>query len=128
MQFQIVGFIDDDLLSQGLRVYGARVLGTKADLKKIIEKNDIGLVILADYRMSESDFCSVREIAEGTSARVFVAPDIFGSLAGLKNPSSNEIPIHLDSFQCQHCIARYSHYDPENYYVIPNLTEEQSEF
>ena len=53
---------------------------------------------MADYRMTESDYRSIREVVEGTLVRVFVAPDIFGSIGGLKNPSSDEIPLRLDSF------------------------------
>jgi lipopolysaccharide/colanic/teichoic acid biosynthesis glycosyltransferase len=122
-KFQVVGFVDDDLLSQGLKVYGARVIGTRADLKEIIGKYDVGLVILADYHMTESDSCSVCDIAEQTSTKVFVAPDIFGSLHLLGDASSEEIPISLDSFQCQHCIARYSAHDPESIFVIPSQQE-----
>jgi len=121
--FQIVGFIEDDLLLQGLKVYGARVIGTNADLKDIIKRYDVGLVVLADYRMTESDSVCVCEIVQQTAARAFVAPDIFGSLNELRHSSSDNVPIAVDSFQCQHCIARYSIYDPTNEYLIPSPEE-----
>jgi lipopolysaccharide/colanic/teichoic acid biosynthesis glycosyltransferase len=122
-QFQIVGFIDDDLLSQGLKVYGSRVIGTRADLKDIIEQNDVGLIILADYRLTESDSCGACEVAVQTSAKVFVAPDIFGALNGLGNSSSEDIPLPTDSFQCQHCIARYASYRTEDFYITSGQAE-----
>ena len=126
-KFIIAGFIDDDLLSQGLKIYGYKVIGTRADIKNIINKYDIGLIILADYHMTDSDHCSICDLVEGTSIRVLVAPDIFGSLGGLENASSGNTPVTLDSFQCQHCIARYSTHDPENFFLIPGQKEAEAE-
>jgi lipopolysaccharide/colanic/teichoic acid biosynthesis glycosyltransferase len=127
-RFQIIGFIDDDLLSQGLKVYGAKVIGTGLDIKDLVYKYDIGLIILADYRMTDSDFCTVCDGITQTSVKVFVAPDIFGSLNGLKNSPPDEIPVSLNSYQCQHCIARYATHDPENFYDAPGLKEIDAEF
>ena len=124
-RFQIIGFIDDDLLSQGLKVYGAKVIGTGVDIKELVNKYDIGLIILADYRMTDSDFCAICDGIAQTSVKVFVAPDIFGSLNGLNNSSSDEIPVSLNSYQCQHCIARYSTHDSENIFVILDQHQEQ---
>jgi FlaA1/EpsC-like NDP-sugar epimerase len=107
-KFLIIGFIDDDLFSQGLKIYGSRVIGRRADLKNILEKFDVGLIILADHHVADAELCSICENTAQTSIRVFVAPDIFGSLNGLEKSSEEEIPVSLDSFQCQHCIARYS--------------------
>lgn len=122
-KFQIIGFIDDDLLSQGLKIYGARVIGTKADLNVILEKFDIGLVILADHRMDDSDLCNICERIGGSSTRVFVAPDIFGSLNSLESSPTNQIPVPLSSYQCQHCIARFSIHDHADSYVLSDQKE-----
>jgi lipopolysaccharide/colanic/teichoic acid biosynthesis glycosyltransferase len=119
-KFSILGFIDDDLLSQGLEIYGSRVVGTRADLNKILEQFDVGLIILADHRLADSDFCNICESTMQTSVRrVFVAPDIFGSLNGLEKSSPDAIPISLNSYQCQHCIARYSSHNSVNLNEIP---------
>jgi FlaA1/EpsC-like NDP-sugar epimerase len=122
-KFLIIGFIDDDLLSQGLKIYGSRVIGTRADLKIILEKFDVGLIVLADHRMADSDFCSICESAVQTAVKVFVAPDIFGSLNGLEKSSADQIPVPLDSYQCQHCIARYASHPSVDVYEVPGLSD-----
>jgi lipopolysaccharide/colanic/teichoic acid biosynthesis glycosyltransferase len=122
-KFQIIGFVDDNLLSQGLKVYGSKVVGMGADIKEVVARYDVGLIILADHRMTESDYCGICDIIAETSARVLIAPDIFGSINGLKNSSPENIPVQLDSFQCKHCIARYSTHDLADDYLIPDQEE-----
>jgi lipopolysaccharide/colanic/teichoic acid biosynthesis glycosyltransferase len=108
-KFQIVGFMDDDLRSQGMSIYGSRVIGTISDLPKIVQKQDIGLIILADSHMASHKYREFRELANFKPARVVVAPDIFGSLDGLgKVSSANAVISDLNDFQCQHCLARYA--------------------
>ncbi len=107
--FQIVGFIDDDLRTQGMKIYGSKVIGQIADMQDIVRKHDVGLIILADNQMAARKFREVREIARFSPARVLVAPDIFGSLGGLHSTSRDEAAAgNLDDFQCEHCLARYS--------------------
>jgi len=108
-KFQVVGFIDDDLRSQGMSIYGSRVIGRNSDLAKIVQKQDVGLIILADLQVAAHKYEEFRELANFKPARVVVAPDIFGSLSGLdKASSSDEVAGDLNDFQCQHCMARYA--------------------
>ena len=108
-KFQVVGFIDDDLLSQGMRIYGSRVIGRTQDVARLVQEQDIGLIILADFRTAAHSYKNFRELANFKPARVVVAPDIFGSLSGLGNASGNDgLPNDLNDFQCQHCLARYA--------------------
>ena len=108
-KFQIVGFIDDDLRSQGMTIYGSRVIGRIKDIPRVIRNQDIGLIILADFQIAAHKYQQFRELANFKPARVVVAPDIFGSLSGLENISSSEVSISdLNDFQCQHCLARYA--------------------
>ena len=109
-KFQIVGVIDDDLRSQGMKIYGSKVIGTVEDIQSIIKKYDIGLIILADNQIASRKYMEFRNIASFSPARIVVAPDIFGSLSGLDgggtiNTAAND---NLNDFQCQHCLARYS--------------------
>ncbi len=108
-KFQIVGFIDDDLRSQGMKIYGTRVIGRINDISRLVQKEDVGLIILADFQTAAHQYAEFRELANFKPARVVVAPDIFGSLSGLENHSSSEVAISdLNGFQCQHCLARYA--------------------
>lgn len=112
-KFRIIGFIDDDLRSQGMKIYGSKVIGRIVDIQRIIKEHDVGLIILADSQMAARKFKEFREIARFNPARVVVAPDIFGSLGGL-DATSRDVSTggELDAFQCQHCLARYSEPPP----------------
>jgi FlaA1/EpsC-like NDP-sugar epimerase len=108
-KFQIVGFIDNDLLSQGMEIYGSKVIGRVEDIYTIVKKRDIGLIILADNQTTSSKYTEFLNIASFNPARIVVAPDIFGSLNGLDGKSTNiEAIDNLNNFQCQHCLARYA--------------------
>jgi hypothetical protein len=108
-KFQVMGFIDDDLRSQGMTIYGSKVIGRINDIPKIIQKQDVGLIILADFQTASHKYKEFRELDNFRPARVVVAPDIFGSLSGLDSASSNDVVSgDLNDFQCQHCLARYA--------------------
>jgi lipopolysaccharide/colanic/teichoic acid biosynthesis glycosyltransferase len=108
-KFKIVGFIDDDLFSQGMKIYGAKVIGRVRDIQNIVKKHDIGLIILADNQMASHKYKEFRNIDSFSPARIVVAPDIFGSLSGLDGGSANDgAKDNLNNFQCQHCLARYT--------------------
>jgi FlaA1/EpsC-like NDP-sugar epimerase len=108
-KFQVVGFIDNDFHSQGMTIYGSKVIGGMEDLSRLIRKHDVGLIILADFQTASRQFKEFRELAIFKPARVVVAPDIFGSLSGLGNSSSSDANIGtLNDFQCEHCLARYA--------------------
>ncbi len=108
-KFQVVGLIDDDLRSQGMRIYGSKVIGRTCDIHKIVQQQDVGLIILTDFQTASYKYKELREPANFEPARVVVAPDIFGSLSGLGNPSASDVVISdLNDFQCQNCLARYA--------------------
>lgn len=108
-KFQIVGFIDNDLMSQGMNIYGSKVIGRVKDIQNIVKKRDIGLIILADNEMASHQYEEFHNTASFSPARIVVAPDIFGSLSDLDGGSTNsEANDNLNDFQCQHCLARYT--------------------
>jgi lipopolysaccharide/colanic/teichoic acid biosynthesis glycosyltransferase len=106
--FQVVGFIDDDLRSHGMKIYGAKVIGQIKDIRKIAVDHDIGLIILADHQLAPRKYKEFRDIASSSPARVVVAPDVFGSLSGLNGATSrNGAEENFKDFQCQYCVVRY---------------------
>lgn len=108
-KFQVLGFIDDDLRSQGMRIYGSKVIGRIHDIARLVKEQDVGLIILADFQTAALRYRDFRQLAIFKPARVVVAPDIFGSLSGLGNTSvSDGLLTDLNDFQCQHCLARYA--------------------
>jgi lipopolysaccharide/colanic/teichoic acid biosynthesis glycosyltransferase len=108
-KFQIVGFIDDDLMSQGMNIYGSKVIGRVEDIQRIVRKRDIGLIILADNEMASHKYREFHNTDSFSPARIVVAPDLFGSLSSLDGVSAKDkADDHLNDFQCQHCLARFT--------------------
>ena len=108
-KFQVVGFIDDDLLTRGMRIYGVKVLGGMNDIVRIVAQKKVGLVMLADHQMSLPKYHTLREALKSTLAKVVLVPDIFGSLNNLVKVSPvNKSNGALDSIQCRYCLAGYS--------------------
>ncbi len=108
-KFQIVGVVDDDLRSQGMKIYGSKVIGTVGDIENIVKQHDIGLIILAGNQMNSYKYMEFRNTARFSPARIVVAPDIFGSLSNMDAGSTNiEVIGSLENFQCQHCLVRHS--------------------
>lgn len=108
-KFKIVGFIDDDLRSQGMEIYGSKVIGRVDDIRRIVKEFDVGLIILADNQIVSHRYSEFRNAEGFNFARIVVAPDIFGSLSSLDGGAGNGgVRDNLKDFQCQHCLARYS--------------------
>jgi lipopolysaccharide/colanic/teichoic acid biosynthesis glycosyltransferase len=116
-KFQVIGFVDDDFLSQGLRIYGTKVLGSYEDVPKLIKKYDIGIVLLADNRIAHEQFKSLTNITAKTTTTFVVVPDVFGALKNLIIVP----PFHTDTIDddkdrntpCGYCIGRYSRLEIE---------------
>ncbi|MBV6466373.1 MAG: hypothetical protein DYG87_00030 [Anaerolineae bacterium CFX3] len=106
-KFQIVGFIDNDLRAQGMNIYGSRIVGKVEDIRQIVQKSRVDLIILADNQMASHKYSEFHNTASFLPARIAVAPDIFGSLSSLDGGASNGgLAKPLDNFQCRHCLAR----------------------
>lgn len=117
-KFKIVGFLVDDLMSQGMRMYGSRIIGTPNQIFQLVNKLDIGIIILADHRMGNQGCQAIACACERNLTRVVVIPDLFGSLNGLIETLQVSQPPDADAtegenFRCQHCLARYSHPEKE---------------
>ena len=125
-KFHIVGFIDDDLLSQGMKIYGAKVIGRVADVRRIAKEQDVGLIILADNQMALQRHSEFRDVDSFAPARVMVAPDLFGSLNTLNVATQQDQSTgSLSDFQCQYCIARLSHQRGESP-TVPTVAQEET--
>jgi FlaA1/EpsC-like NDP-sugar epimerase len=108
-KFQVIGFIDDDIMAQNMEIYGARVIGRMEDIQRIVKEHDIGLIFLADSQMAAHKEKNFRDLVSASPAKVVFIPDIFGSLSGLEGSSQKESAgDEMGDFQCQYCIARHA--------------------
>ncbi len=110
--FHISGFVDNDLTRQGMRYFGAQVIGKWEDIPSLVKKHDIGLIILADYRVNAQGYRLVKNICAPTGARLVVMPDLLASITHLvKKPSPGpkvaENPGVLADPRCLDCLAQH---------------------
>jgi FlaA1/EpsC-like NDP-sugar epimerase len=111
-KFWVVGFVDDDMFKQGLRIYGSKVLGTCQNLCKLVQERDVGLVVLADEDLAQNNYGAILEACRVASARFVYIPDILTSLHNLleiaaPNPQTGELVLEEAKLPCLRCLARY---------------------
>jgi hypothetical protein len=79
--FQVVGFIDDDLYKQNLRIHGVQVLGRREDLPRLVAEHDVGLIIFAIHNIAPEDRRQLLGLCSSTPARLLLLPDWNGRLS-----------------------------------------------
>jgi FlaA1/EpsC-like NDP-sugar epimerase len=110
--FHIVGFVDNDLTKLGSRYFGSDVIGKWKDIPDLVRKHDIGLIILADYRVDSKGYQLIKDICSPTNARLVVMPDILSSINHLikrtskKTLNADLIGEKTDS-RCIDCLAQH---------------------
>jgi lipopolysaccharide/colanic/teichoic acid biosynthesis glycosyltransferase len=76
--FSITGFVDDDYHKQKYQVAGVPVLGTTADIPRLVNKHDIGLILFSISKISQSQRNRILDLCKATKARVIAVPDLVG--------------------------------------------------
>lgn len=79
--FSIIGMVDDDPRKQGLVIDGFRVLGTTRDLRALVEKHDIGLVLYTISNINLDERTRILKACEAAGVRVIALPDIIAELS-----------------------------------------------
>jgi lipopolysaccharide/colanic/teichoic acid biosynthesis glycosyltransferase len=110
--FHMVGFVDNDLTKQGIRIFGSNVIGKWGDIPSLVEKYDIGLIILADYRVDSQGYMLIKNLCSSTTARLVVMPDILASINRLVKQQADkvetaDIPIYTHDTKCNDCLAQF---------------------
>jgi lipopolysaccharide/colanic/teichoic acid biosynthesis glycosyltransferase len=78
--FQVVGFVDDDLFMQGVRIRGVSVVGKRADIPLLVRQQDIGIIVFAIHNITLQERVKLLEICEQTPAKVVMLPDFLGMI------------------------------------------------
>jgi lipopolysaccharide/colanic/teichoic acid biosynthesis glycosyltransferase len=109
--YHIVGFVDNDLTKHGMRYFGSNVIGKWEDIPQLVAKFDVGLIILADYRVDAKDYRLIKRICSSTIARLVVMPDILASISNLvkgsrKVTENSEFLVPSSDSKCIDCLAR----------------------
>lgn len=109
--FYVIGFVDNDLTKLGIRYFGAKVIGKWEDIPDLVKKHDIGLIILADYRVDSKGYRLIKDICSPTNARFVVMPDILASInhlvkRGSKKTGNTGDPGEMMDSKCIDCLAQ----------------------
>jgi len=114
-QLSPVGFVDDDPAKMGLSVHGVRVLGTLADIPRLVSRHRIELVVIAILRLSRERLNEVFDLCQGTDARVQILPDVVAELGASKGLAAPRMltlddllgrpPREIDQAACRSLIS-----------------------
>lgn len=88
-KINIVGFIDDDLAKQNLKVLGLPVLGGRNKIPETVEKYRVKEIILAIPSVEGKEIREIVDICHTTEAEVKMLPGIYDLVEG--NITVNEI-------------------------------------
>jgi UDP-GlcNAc:undecaprenyl-phosphate GlcNAc-1-phosphate transferase len=72
LDYNPIGFLDDDLLKTGSTITGLPVLGTREDIPSIVEKHQIEEVVIAIFTIAKEELDNISEICKksGITSRV----------------------------------------------------------
>lgn len=81
-QYEVIGFIDNDLTKQGINIHGIPVLGTMEQLPKICKDHNIEEIAIAMPSASHKQLRRVIQVCEGTKIRFRTVPSITDIASG----------------------------------------------
>jgi FlaA1/EpsC-like NDP-sugar epimerase len=82
MGLDIRGFLDDDPMKQGTVIQGFKVIGTTADLPKLVKEFEIHHVVITIAQASRSDIRRIVEICESVPIKAQIIPGLYQILSG----------------------------------------------
>jgi len=81
-QYEVVGFIDDDPVKQGINIHGIAILGTVEQLPKICQEKDIEEIAIAMPSATHKQLRRVVQVCQGTKLRFRTVPSITDIASG----------------------------------------------
>ena len=81
-QYEVVGFIDDDPVKQGISIHGITVLGTVEQLPNVCEEHNIDEIAIALPSATRHELRRVVQVCEGTKVRFRTVPSITDIASG----------------------------------------------
>ena len=94
-QYEVVGFIDDDLLKQGISIHGINVIGTVEKLPDICQEQTIDEIAIALPTATHKELRRVVQVCQGTKIRFRTIPSITDIASGkLKVSQIRDVDIN----------------------------------
>lgn len=82
VDLEIKAFIDDDTAKLGSMLQGIRVIGTTADLPRLVQQMNIDHVIISIAKASRTDFRRILDVCQSIPVNVRVIPCLYEILQG----------------------------------------------
>jgi lipopolysaccharide/colanic/teichoic acid biosynthesis glycosyltransferase len=111
-KYKVVGFADNEVLKQGLRMYGANVLGTISDAPALIKKHDIGIIMITDQTITTADFRAILQAQKSYPICLIVLPDLLRSLNRFFQAdesftrTDDDATVERNFVPCRYCLMR----------------------
>ncbi len=80
--YDIIGFVDDDTAKQGQRIEGLNVLGTRADLTRLVQEHRVAEIILAITRALSDDLFAALLDAQELGVDIVPMPLVYEEVTG----------------------------------------------
>lgn len=75
--YQVIGFIDDNIDKIGMKIENAEVLGPISDVGRIVKEQHVDLIAFAIHNINGPEFRRILELCQATDARIKIVPDPF---------------------------------------------------
>jgi FlaA1/EpsC-like NDP-sugar epimerase len=90
-RYQVIGFVDDDILKQDIKFRGVKVLGDSVEISEIVRNADVGLILFAIHNIQALKREKILQACRNTSAKVVLVPDVMGAIEqALQNNAEGE--------------------------------------
>jgi FlaA1/EpsC-like NDP-sugar epimerase/lipopolysaccharide/colanic/teichoic acid biosynthesis glycosyltransferase len=76
-EYDLVGFLDDDVQKVGRQIHGIPVLGAREDLDRVVGRERVDLIVLAMNNVSGDEVRTILAVAQATTAKIRIVPDLF---------------------------------------------------
>lgn len=82
LDYNVVGFIDDDPTKSNMRFWGKRVFGTRDMIKEVCERENIDEILISIPSAPKEEIRQILEICSTTNLKIRIAPSIDQSITG----------------------------------------------
>jgi len=80
--YEMVGFIDDDLKKQGIRIHGVKVLGTRNEIVQVVKREGVEEIIIAIPSASGKVIRDIVAHCEKAKVKFRIVPGVYEIITG----------------------------------------------
>lgn len=82
LSYEVVGFIDDDLKKQGIRIHGLEILGTREKIADVVKREGVEEIIIAIPSASGRIIRDIVAHCEKTRVKFKIVPGVYEIITG----------------------------------------------